>query len=88
MMRKESASTMFINSGAGSKAAFHKIQVPGGNIPVPADLANDDWTGQRGGFGLRVVTYNEIELEDAMHIDEISPTGLEAFIRFNFCIKR
>ncbi|MGA2789239.1 MAG: hypothetical protein ABSF00_00535 [Candidatus Bathyarchaeia archaeon] len=41
-MRKESASTIFINPGAGSKAASHKIQVPGGNIPVPADLANDD----------------------------------------------
>gem|GEM_PF-2546270 len=36
---------------------------------------------------MRVVTYDEIEPEDAMHIDEVSPTGLETFIRFNFCIK-
>lgn len=67
-MRKESASTIFINLGAGSKAASHKIQVPGGHIPVPPELTNDDSTGQRSGFSLRVVTYDEIEPEDAMLI--------------------
>jgi len=49
-MRKESASTISINPGAGSKAASHKNQVSGGHIPVPPDLTNDDLTGQREGF--------------------------------------
>ena len=68
-MRKESASTIFINLGAGSKAASHKNQVPGEHIPAPPDLTNDDLTGQRGGFSLRIVTYDEIEPEDAMLIE-------------------
>ena len=68
-MRKESASTIFINLGAGSKAASHKNQVPGGGIPALRDLTNDDLAGQRGGFSLRVVSYDEMEPEDAMLID-------------------
>ena len=47
-MRKESASTIFINPGAGSKAASHKNQVPGEHIPAPRELTNDNLTKQRG----------------------------------------
>lgn len=70
-MQKESASSIFINPGAGSKAASHKIQVPGGLIPAPANLTNDDSTRRRGGFSLRIVTYDEIEPEDAMLIEMV-----------------
>jgi len=46
-MLKESASTIFINPGAESKAVSHKNQVPEGHIPAPPDLTNDDVTEQR-----------------------------------------